>query len=115
MARLLSIFFYMLAGLSGAAFAQSATAVNGPPVDVASWLMSLGPIGALVYGAVLLGRAVERGVSIRIELSLPERERLLVERGVNAMEDVSRRMRSRSGDSEVTDPDMPPPAGAGRG
>lgn len=56
---------------AGVALAQDGLPL---PSDVPNYLLSLGPYGALVWGAYLLGR----GVSVRVTLA-PE-ERALLER-----------------------------------
>ncbi|MES2645095.1 MAG: hypothetical protein V4850_36750 [Myxococcota bacterium] len=58
----------------------SALAGDGMPGDVVSapsldHLLALGPYGALVWGAYLLGR----GVKITIQVELSERDRALIE------------------------------------
>ena len=56
-----------------AAFAQDGGAgVPGPGVPSADLLLSMGPYGARVWGAYLLGRGVK--VSVQIELSERDRE-----------------------------------------
>ena len=69
---------------------------NGVPQDVAQWLMSLGPIGALVYGAVLLGRVSVRGFTIRIDVSLSETDRKIANRAADAMASLARSVRENS-------------------
>jgi hypothetical protein len=46
------------------------------------YLMTLGPFGALVWGAFILGR----GVKLTINVKLDDDDRKLVERGVVALE-----------------------------
>ena len=62
------------------AFAQDAVgpaAVGGPSaMPSADFLLSLGPYGALVWGAYLLGK----GVKITIQVELSEHDRELIEK-----------------------------------
>jgi len=53
-----------------------------PPTDLSNYLLGLGPVGALVYGAYLLGK----GVTVKIEVQLSEADRRLSERAVDALE-----------------------------
>ena len=60
------------------AFAQDAGAVPGAApsgMPSADFLLSLGPYGALVWGAYLLGK----GVKITVQVELSERDRELIE------------------------------------
>jgi hypothetical protein len=61
------------------AFAQDAGAVPGAApsgMPSADFLLSMGPYGALVWGAYLLGR----GVKITIQVELSEHDRELIEK-----------------------------------
>ena len=49
------------------------------------YLMALGPFGALVWGAFLLGR----GIKLTLNVKLDEVDRKLIERGVEALEKKS--------------------------
>ena len=64
----------LLASLAGNALAQSASLdpSGGPPT--LDYLLTLGPYGALVWGAYLLGRGVK--LTIQVELSDRDRELL---------------------------------------
>ena len=66
----------LLASLVGNALAQTASAVDpagggGPTLD---YVLTLGPYGALVWGAYLLGR----GVKLTIQVELSDRDRELI-------------------------------------
>jgi len=65
----------LLASVVGQALAQTATAADptsgGPSLD---YLLTLGPYGALVWGAYLLGKGVK--LTIQVELSDRDRELL---------------------------------------
>lgn len=61
------------------AFAQDGGAATAPPPGSASgadYLLSMGPYGALVWGAYLLGR----GVKVTVQIELSERDRELIEK-----------------------------------
>jgi hypothetical protein len=61
------------------AFAQApGPAVPGAPASMpsADFLLSMGPYGALVWGAYLLGK----GVKVTVQIELSERDRELIER-----------------------------------
>ena len=72
----------LLASLAGNALAQTAATVDptsgGPSLD---YLLTLGPYGALVWGAYMLGKGVK--LTIQVELSDRDRELLskVAERG----------------------------------
>lgn len=51
------------------------------------YLLGAGPLGALVYGAWLLGK----GVNIKVQVDLAEDDRELIRRGVSAAETIARR------------------------
>lgn len=61
-----------------AAFAQDhvVTPLTGPGGLSLDYLLSLGPYGALVWGAYLLGR----GVKLTIQVELSQRDRELIEK-----------------------------------
>ena len=66
----------LLASLVGNALAQTASTIDpagggGPTLD---YFLTLGPYGALVWGAYLLGRGVK--LTIQVELSDRDRELL---------------------------------------
>lgn len=61
--------------------AQSNAAV-GAAMSPQDYLMALGPFGALVWGAFMLGR----GVNLTLSVKLDDGDRKLVERGVAALE-----------------------------
>ena len=68
----------LLASLVGNALAQTASAIDpagagGPTLD---YFLTLGPYGALVWGAYLLGR----GVKITVQVELSEKDRELLEK-----------------------------------
>ena len=69
----------LLASLVGQALAQTVGATdpvgapNGPTLD---YFLTLGPYGALVWGAYLLGR----GVKLTIQVELSDRDRELLTR-----------------------------------
>ncbi|MFT5684750.1 MAG: threonine dehydrogenase-like Zn-dependent dehydrogenase [Myxococcota bacterium] len=54
---------------------------------VLQYLLGAGPVGALAYGAWLLGK----GISIRIQVDLAEEDRKMIERGVEAVEQLAAR------------------------
>ena len=66
----------LLASLVGQALAQTTGAIDPGPGAVPSldYLLTLGPYGALVWGAYLLGRGVK--LTIQVELSDRDRELL---------------------------------------
>ncbi len=51
------------------------------------YILGAGPLGALVYGAWMLGR----GVKIRIQVDFADEDRELLKRGVTAAEAIARR------------------------
>ncbi len=59
------------------AFAQDGGPVPGPASSMpsADFLLSMGPYGALVWGAYLLGK----GVKVTVQIELSERDRELIE------------------------------------
>jgi len=79
----------------GAAFAQDVGGAptvlvqspEGPPTDLSNYLLGLGPVGALVYGAYLLGR----GVKVTIQVEVSDQDRRLLERAVDAVEQIGKR------------------------
>ncbi len=58
------------------AFAQDGAAVPAVPGASLDYLLSLGPYGALVWGAYLLGQ----GVKVTIQVELSDHDRELVEK-----------------------------------
>lgn len=56
---------------AGVALAQDPAA---PPAQIAEYLLGLGPIGALVYGAFLLGKGVNISLVHKVELSEADRD-----------------------------------------
>ena len=64
------------------AVAAPAVALPVPVADPSSYFMTLGPIGALVWGAYVLGK----GLKLTLNIKLDETDRKLIERGVEAME-----------------------------
>lgn len=58
------------------ALAQDGSAAIGPVPDVTTLVTSLGPIGALVWGAYLLGKGVNVTLTHRIEFSTEDRRLL---------------------------------------
>lgn len=61
-------------------------AAGGSPGQVGvEYLLGLGPIGALVYGAWLLGK----GVTVKVEVRLDDEDRGLLRRGVEAAESIA--------------------------
>ena len=63
-----------LTGHSAVAFAQDGTAPSAS-MPSADFLLSMGPYGALVWGAYLLGK----GVKVTVQIELSERDRELIE------------------------------------
>lgn len=57
----------------------------GTMMSPQDYLMALGPFGALVWGAFLLGR----GIKLTLNVKLDEADRKLIERGVEALEKKS--------------------------
>lgn len=59
---------------------------SAPPAaamtNAQDYLMALGPFGALVWGAFLLGR----GIKLTLNVKLDDVDRKLIERGVEALE-----------------------------
>ena len=53
------------------------------------YILGAGPLGALVYGAWLLGK----GVKISVQVDLAEEDRELLKRGVTAAEAIAQRNR----------------------
>lgn len=76
---LLALAFLPLAALAQTAEAGGATSIPSPAFD---YLLGLGPIGGLIYGAYLLGK----GVSVTVEVHLRPEDRGLAERAVEALE-----------------------------
>ena len=58
------------------AFAQDGAGVPGGSAPSLDYLLSLGPYGALVWGAYLLGK----GVKVTIQVELSEHDRELIEK-----------------------------------
>lgn len=67
-----------------AADALPAVAASETGDPLVQYLLGLGPIGALVYGAYLLGR----GVKVSVEVSLADQDRKLAERAASALERI---------------------------
>lgn len=69
------------------------TAFAGVPTDAPTddpfvrYLLGLGPIGALVYGAFLMGK----GVKVNIVVNLSDEDRKLAERATEAVEQMGQR------------------------
>lgn len=61
---------------------DGASVAQGVPTPAMDYLLSLGPIGALVWGAYQIGR----GVRLTVQVELKPEDRALVERGVVALE-----------------------------
>ena len=71
----------LLLASSAAAFAQeggaAAPGLAGPSsMPSADFLLSMGPYGALVWGAYLLGK----GVKVTVQIELSERDREIIEK-----------------------------------
>ena len=69
----------MVLGSCAVAFAQTSAGpvATGPGAMAgADYLLSMGPYGALVWGAYLLGR----GVKVTVQIELSERDRHMIER-----------------------------------
>ncbi len=66
----------LLASLVSQALAQSSSAIDptGTGVPTLDYFLTLGPYGALVWGAYLLGK----GVKLTIQVELSERDRELL-------------------------------------
>lgn len=58
--------------LTALAYAQDAAKT----VDVPSYLLTLGPFGALIWGAFMLGKGVNVKLTVEVELSEKDRELL---------------------------------------
>ena len=73
------------------AFGQEVPVPVAPPAagldPTLQYLLGAGPLGALVYGAWLLGK----GVNIKVQVDLAEDDRELIRRGVSAAETIARR------------------------
>lgn len=67
---------------TGAA-AASMPMPTGNPQD---YIMTLGPFGALVWGAYVIGK----GVSVSVNIKLDREDRALLERGVVAIEQLTK-------------------------
>jgi hypothetical protein len=59
--------------------------------------MGMGPIGALAYGAFLIGKVSKEGIKISVGVVLADEDRKLLERSVEAIE--QRASRRRAGDA----------------
>ncbi len=84
----------------GAAWAQEGTVpptATGSPPDLSAYLMGMGPIGALAYGAFLIGKVSRDGLRLTVQVDLSESDRKLLERSVDALEE--RAARRRVGDA----------------
>jgi hypothetical protein len=73
------------------AFAQepSAGAMASVPVPTGNpqdYIMTLGPFGALVWGAYVIGK----GISVSVNIKLDREDRALLERGVVAIEQLTK-------------------------
>ena len=71
----------LLLASSAVAFAQDGGAAVAPmaapsSMPSADFLMSMGPYGALVWGAYLLGK----GVKVTVQIELSERDREIIEK-----------------------------------
>lgn len=85
MPRLLSLLPVLLVFLPAAgALAQDGAATVGTTPDMTALVTSLGPIGALVWGAYLLGKGVNVTLTHKVELSEEDRRR--VDRLIDAAE-----------------------------
>ncbi len=61
------------------AFAQDGAGATAPPpgtIPGSDFLLSMGPYGALVWGAYLLGK----GVKVTVQIELSERDREIIEK-----------------------------------
>lgn len=58
------------------AFAQDGAAPVSPAMPGSDYLLSLGPYGALVWGAYLLGK----GVRVTVQVELSDRDREILEK-----------------------------------
>lgn len=79
--------------------ATTTTTTTTPPspTDMSSYLLGLGPIGALVWGAFTVGKVAKEGLRVTVQVDLSNADRHLLERAVEAMEERSvRRPRSAS-------------------
>lgn len=80
-----------LVACMGVAYAQDVTAVaaatNEPPTNLANYLLGLGPVGALIWGGMWMGRLAEKGVTVRVQVDLGDEDRKLLERAVVAIEE----------------------------
>lgn len=83
----------------GVAWAQdgAAAAAAAPSGDLSGYLMGMGPIGALAYGAFLIGKVSRDGLRLTVQVDLSESDRKLLERSVDALEE--RAARRRVGDA----------------
>lgn len=84
----------------GVAWAEEGTVLpttaSSPP-DLSAYLMGMGPIGALAYGAFLIGKVSRDGIRLTVQVDLSESDRKLLERSVDAIE--VRATRRRTGDA----------------
>ena len=60
----------------GGGLVAVAPAAGPGPMPSADFLLSMGPYGALVWGAHLLGK----GVKVTVQIELSERDRVLIEK-----------------------------------
>ena len=79
---LLPLALLLLPLVALASDAAGAPAAQGIPAPAVDYLIGLGPIGALVWGAYHLGR----GVRLTVQVELKAEDRALLERGVLALE-----------------------------
>ena len=87
MIRRLSLLVGPLLFLTSCALAMAqdlpATAPLSAPMPTVDYFLSLGPIGALVWGAWMLGG---KGVNVTVRVELSERDRQLLEKTVGVAE-----------------------------
>ena len=82
----------MLVSCAAALAQDPASASLSQPMPAVDYLLGLGPIGALVYGAFMLGK----GVKINIAVEIAERDRTLIERGIGSVEAIAKALQERS-------------------
>ncbi len=73
---LLGPLLLLAAGVASALAGDAATAPPPAPAPTMDYLLTLGPYGALVWGAYLVGR----GMKVTIQIELSEHDRELIEK-----------------------------------
>jgi len=92
LALLASIVSYVVVPALADGLSTAGGATVTPPIDFGTWLLQVGPIGALVYGAILIGKTIGNGITVSVQVALPERETQLASRAVSALEKIAGNM-----------------------